>query len=230
MEKFDFANLFENKIKLLYPDGIEWGIVGILTKNGNVYTLSYDSKILSGIFEIFCEPIVRSIAKDHDIVVETSAQNVYPDFTLFRENDPTNKIAIEVKSTYRQYNKKGELRKFGFTLGSYRSFLRDPKGTKGILYPYSEYSKHWVIGFLYSRNPDCKITEIRKIIEASSLQSPYTDIEYFIQEKYKIAGLKPGSGNTTNIGSFKSSKIDDFRIGQGGFENQEEFEEYWRNF
>jgi len=42
--------------------------------------------------------------------------------------------------------------------------------------------------------------------------------------------LKPGSGNTTNIGSFKSSKIDDFRIGQGGFENQEEFEEYWRNF
>jgi len=127
MEKFDFANLFENKIKLLYPDGIEWGIVGILTKNGNVYTLSYDSKILSGIFEIFCEPIVRSIAKDHDIVVETSAQNVYPDFTLFRENDPTNKIAIEVKSTYRQYNKKGELRKFGFTLGSYRSFLRDPK-------------------------------------------------------------------------------------------------------
>jgi len=98
MEKFDFANLFEDKIKLLYPDGIEWGIVGILTKNGNVYTLSYDSKILSGIFEIFCEPIVRSIAKDHEIVVETSAQNVYPDFTLFRKNEPSNKIAIEVKS------------------------------------------------------------------------------------------------------------------------------------
>jgi len=173
---------------------------------------------------------VRSIAKDHNLTVETSAQNVYPDFTLFRDSEPENKIAIEVKSTYRQYNKKGELKKFGFTLGSYRSFLRDPKGKKGILYPYTEYSKHWIIGFLYSRNPDCKATEIRKIIEASSLQSPYTDIDYFIQEKYKIAGQKPGSGNTTNIGSFKSNNIEDFRVGLGGFESQSEFEDYCRNY
>jgi len=230
MKKFDFANQFENKINLFYPEGIEWGIVGILTKNGNVFTLSFDSKILSGIFEIFCEPIVKSIANDHQLVVEKTTQTCYPDFTLYKKDQPQNKIAIEVKSTYRQYNKKGEIKKFGFTLGSYRSFLRDPLGKKGILYPYSDYSKHWIIGFLYSRNPHCKITEIRKIIEASSLQSPYKDIEYFVQEKYKIAGKKPGSGNTTNIGSFKSNKIEDFRMGLGGFESQNEFEEYWRNY
>ncbi|MCI0514119.1 type II restriction endonuclease [candidate division KSB1 bacterium] len=226
----DFANEFENKVKLLYPAGIEWGIVGILTKNGNVYTLSFDSKILSGIFEIFCEPIIRSIANDQHFIVETSAQNAYPDFTLYHPAEPKQKIAIEVKSTYRQYNLYGALRKFGFTLGSYRSFLRDPDGRKGILYPYSEYSKHWIIGFLYSRNPDCKSTEIRKIIEASSLQTPYTDIEFFVQEKYRIAGKKPGSGNTTNIGSFKSRNLEDFRKGYGGFESQLEFEEYWRNY
>ena len=51
MNKFNFANEFDKKIHQLYPKGIEWGIVGILTKNGNVYTLSYDSKILSGIFD-----------------------------------------------------------------------------------------------------------------------------------------------------------------------------------
>ena len=83
MVNFNFANEFDNKINQIYPDGIEWGIVGILTKNGNVYTLSFDSKILSGIFEIFCEPIVRSIAKDHHLIVEKSAQNIYPDFTLY---------------------------------------------------------------------------------------------------------------------------------------------------
>lgn len=230
MLNFNFATEFDRKINRIYPAGIEWGIVGILTKNGNVYTLSFDSKILSGIFEIFCEPIVRSIAKDQNLIIEKSAQNIYPDFTIYTTDEPNKKIAIEVKSTYRQYNKKGELKKFSFTLGSYRSFLRDPSGKKGILYPYSEYIEHWIIGFLYSRNPDCKKTEIKKIIEASSLQSPYTDIEYFLQEKYKVAGKKPGSGNTTNIGSFKSNDMNDFHEGIGGFSSHKEFEEYWRNY
>lgn len=53
--------------------------------------------ILSGIFEIFCEPIVRSIAKDHHLIVEKSAQNIYPDFTLYFNDKPHQKIAIEVK-------------------------------------------------------------------------------------------------------------------------------------
>ena len=174
--------------------------------------------------------MVRSIATEFDLKLEKSAQNVYPDFTLFLESDPLKKIAVEVKSTYRQYNAKNELKKFGYTLGSYRSFLRDLFGKKGILYPYSEYDEHWIIGFLYSRNPDCKKTEIKKIIEASTLQSPYTEIEYFVQQKYLIAGKRPGSGNTTNIGSIKSNNIEDFRAGKGVFKTHQEFEEYWRAY
>ncbi|MBD3287802.1 type II restriction endonuclease, partial [candidate division KSB1 bacterium] len=90
--------------------------------------------------------------------------------------------------------------------------------------------EHWIIGFLYSRNPECKKTEIKKIIEASTLQSPYTEIEYFVQQKYRIAGKKPGSGNTTNIGSIKSNNIEDFRTGKGVFNTHQEFEEYWRAY
>ena len=226
----NFSTLFNEKLFQQYPHGIEWGIVGILTNKGDVYTLSYDSKILSGIFEIFCEPIINEIANDLGYIVEKTAQNAYPDFTLFHPDDENNKFAIEVKSTYRQFKKSGELKKFGFTLGSYRSFLRDPEGKRGILYPYKEYSKHWVIGFLYSRNPRCKKTEIKPIIEASNLQSPYTEIDYFVQEKFKIAGLRPGSGNTTNIGSIKSDNLRDFIDGNGPFHTQLEFEEFWRNY
>ncbi len=58
----DFKEEFVQEIKELYPKGLEWGLVGILTKDQRVYTLSFDSKILSGIFEIFCEPIVKRIA------------------------------------------------------------------------------------------------------------------------------------------------------------------------
>ncbi len=226
--KFDHE--FYAEIDKLYPDGLEWGLVGILTKQSKVYTLSYDSKILSGIFEIFCEPIVVKIAKNHGMNLEKTAQTAYPDFTLFNDSEPKEKIAIEVKSTYRKFNKDGSVKKFRFTLGSYRSFLRDPQGRKGILYPYSDYKEHWVIGFLYTRNPECKITEIRQVIEASQLQSPFTDIEFFVQEKYRIAGKTPGSGNTTNIGSISSNNIKDFQEGKLGFPTKSEFDEYWRNY
>ena len=227
---FDFKNIFELFLRKQYPQSLEWGIVGILLKNSQVYTLSYDSKVLSGIFEILCEPIIRIIADNYNMIMEKSAQNAYPDFTLFDTAESNKKFAIEVKSTYRQYKQNGELKPFGFTLGSYRSFLRDPKGKKGILYPYSEYIEHWIIGFVYSRNPKCTRTEIKNIIEASQLETPFTNIEYFVQQKFRIAGKKPGSGNTTNIGSIKSNEISDFQNGNGPFHSHEEFEEYWRYY
>ena len=58
----NFKEEFITAINKLYPNGLEWDLVGILTKSSKVYTLSYDSKILSGIFEILCEPIIINIA------------------------------------------------------------------------------------------------------------------------------------------------------------------------
>ncbi len=62
-----FDNEFYSEINKLYTKGLEWGLVGILTKQSKVYTLSFDSKILSGIFEIFCEPIVVKLAEQHSM-------------------------------------------------------------------------------------------------------------------------------------------------------------------
>ncbi len=227
---FDYKSAFKAKLSTIYSNGLEWEIVGIILKSEKVYTLSYDSKILSGIFEILMEPIIREIASENDFIVEKTVQNSYPDFTLYHSYAPNKKIAIEVKSTYRKFNKKGILQPFSFTLGSYRSYLRDPAGTKSILYPYSEYSEHWIIGFLYSRNEECDKIEIKGITQASNLQSPFIDIDYFIQQKHLIAGRRPGSGNTTNIGSIKSSNIEDFKNGNGPFKSKKEFEDFWRNY
>lgn len=129
---FNFKTAFLQKIDQFYQDGFEWAIVGILIKTGKVYTLSFDSKILSGIFEILCEPIIQRIAEENGLTMEKTVQNQYPDFTLYKPDEPNQKIAIEVKSTYRQYNKSDELKPFGYTLGSYRSYLRDAQGKKGI--------------------------------------------------------------------------------------------------
>jgi Restriction endonuclease EcoRV len=174
--------------------------------------------------------VIKAMADKNGFAFEKAKQNQYPEFTLFDRNHPNEKIAIDIKSTYRQFDSSGKLKPYGFTLGSYRSYLRDPAGKKGILYPYSEYAVHWVIGFLYTRNLDNRLTEIRQIIEAAQLQPPFTDIEFFVQEKHKIAGRKAGSGNTTNIGSIRSNLMSDFAEGSKGFSSKLDFEEYWKHY
>jgi len=209
-----------------YPEGLEWELVGIVTKNQKVYTLSYDSKILSGIFEILCEPLIQKLCAEFDYQLVKGVQNQYPEFTIYK--NPQRKIAIDVKTTYRQWSKNGELKSYGFTLGSYRSYLRNPD--KGIRFPYNEYEQHWIWGFIYTRNLNCKNISIKPLIESYNLEAPYKDIEYFIQEKWKIAGRTPGSGNTTNIGSIKSNNINDFIEGKSPFTSQSDFEDYWKHY
>jgi hypothetical protein len=98
----NFKQEFLNTIHELYPNGLEWDLVGILTKSSKVYTLSYDSKILSGIFEILAEPVIIRIANKHGYELKKGVQNQYPEFTLFHPEKPNEKLAIDIKSTYRQ--------------------------------------------------------------------------------------------------------------------------------
>lgn len=72
------------------------------------------------------------------------------------------------------------------------------KGTK--VYVYTDYIKHYVIGFVYKRNDCAQESRVYDYSNRSEIEFPYFDVQYFMQEKYRIAGDKPGSGNTENIG------------------------------
>lgn len=74
--------------------------------------------------------------------------------------------------------------------------------TKNIEYKYTDYAKHYVIGFVYKRNDAAQESRVYDFKNRSEIVFPYYDVKYFMEEKYKIAGDKPGSGNTENIGSF----------------------------
>jgi len=116
-------------------------------------------------------------------------------------------------------------------LGSYTSFLRSPTATKNIRYPYAEYVAHWVIGFFYTRTTGIPAKVYRRESSAEP-RCPYHDVEFFIQEKHKIVGESPGSGNTANIGSFPTARIDDLKRGKGPFAKlgKDICDEYWRHF
>ncbi len=109
------------------------------------------------------------------------------------------------------------------------SFLRN--NTKNIAFPYNTYAKHWILGFVYSR-AEAEESRVVTLDDRDTITCPYEDVEWFVQEKYRVAGLAPGSGNTTNIASIQTANVDDFRNGNGPFADlgEEYFREYWANF
>jgi len=219
--EFDFPAEF---IREMEEQHLAFEIRGILTANDRILTLGTDTKVLSTVFELLCQPLIQAIADRHGFQMETAPQTIYPDFTLLRGIEDPAKIAIDIKTTYRRPNGFA-----GFTLGSYTSFLRND--TKNIAFPYSTYAKHWMLGFIYSR-AQAEESRVVTLGERATINCPYRNVEWFVQEKYKIAGLVPGSGNTANIASILTANVEDFREGRGPFaaRGEEYFREYWANY
>lgn len=200
---------------------------GILDSSGKIHTLGTDSKIIGRIFEMFAQPILAQIAMENNLILKTpEAQTVYPDFIMMRDEKSREKIAIDIKSTYINH----EQSTIKFTLGSYGSYMRN--NTKNIEYPYTDFSKHYVIGFVYKRNGTAQESIVYDYAERSNIVLPYYDVRYFIQEKYKIAGDKPGSGNTENIGSFSTKCFEALKNGCGPFAELgcDVFDLYWKYY
>jgi hypothetical protein len=224
-----FRDEFDQSVKDL---SLTWEAVGFYTPNHRVYPFGTDTKVISTVFEALSAPIISTIAAKHGYIVEGSEQTIYPDFTLSPSPGVPPRIALDIKTTYRRFNKKGEAVPFRYTLGSYTSFLRDPTASKNIKYTYGEYSDHWTLGFLYTRREGVGSKVYYRPEEVTDLLCPYLDVEYFIQHKYKIVGVSPASGNTTNIGSFPTCKLEDLREGKGPFASvgKEMCDQYWRSY
>ncbi len=98
-----------------------------------------------------------------------------------------------------------------------------------VVFPYSEYKQHWIIGFVYRRIKEKRAADasIYSFDELQNIVLPFDDVSVFVQEKWRIAGKHPGSGNTANIGSLRG-RLEDFIAGNGAFSSEAEFEAYWR--
>ena len=171
-------------------------------------------------------PILQELAKENDYeMIFSSEQNHYPDVTFVDKNGT--KIALDLKTTYR----KGDETLSGFTLGAFTGYFRHRDSTKNISFPYKEYSKHYILGIIYTKQ-DEKIDErtIYTIDDLESILSVIKDFDFIVQEKYKIAKDRPGSGNTKNIGS--SVKMGELKNGTGPFSKHgvKIFDDYWMNY
>ena len=207
-------------------DRAAYDVCGFIDKAGTIYPLGSDTKVLSTAFELITRPAIYRVARHQGLsVFEAEKQNYYPDFTILSGPDDANKIAVDVKTTYRD----APDARFNFTLGGYTSFIRNP--TKNILFPFNEYTDHLVIGFVYDRigKKKAAVAHAYKLDQLKEIEPPVSSVEVFVQEKWRIASDRAGSGNTTNIGSI-TGVLGDFAAGRGVFRNEEEFLAYWREY
>ncbi len=200
-----------------------WTVKGFIDISKNIYNISADTKVISKVLEIMLFQRIKQFASDHGFeMILCKEQNFYPDITFIDKQG--RKFALDLKTTYRKTEKTVS----GFTLGAFTGYFRDRKSTKNTTYPYSGYDKHYVLGVIYTKQ-DGKIDEynVYSIKDLKRILSVIKDVEFILQEKYRLATDRPGSGNTKNIGSVIG--IDELRNGTGVFAKHgvKIFDDYW---
>lgn len=215
----DFRKVLET------PSG-DWSVKGFIDIAKNIYTISTDTKVVSKIIELMMFPIIQRFAKENGYEMIFSAeQNHYPDVTFVTKDKK--KIALDLKSTYRKNHDVVS----GFTLGAFTGYFRYRDAKKNITFPYKEYGKHYILGIIYTQQEELRDeNKIYTIDDLEDILSVVKDFDFIVQEKYKIAKDRPGSGNTKNIGS--CVKINELKEGTGPFSalGVKVFDDYWMNY
>ena len=228
------ANEFREKLlahfdefgRTLTTNAGDWVVKGFIDVYRNIYTISVDTKVVSKIIELMLFPVISQFAAKYGYrMVLSEYQNHYPDISFIAPDET--KIALDLKSTYRT----GPTTVNGFTLGAFTGYFRQRKSSKNITFPYEQYVAHFVLGVIYSHHDE--IIDERRIYTLDELQdivSVIKDFTFLLQEKWRIAGEKPGSGNTKNMGSVKD--IQALVSGNGTFASygKEVFDDYWMNY
>ena len=209
----------------------QWTVKGFIDVYRSIYTISLDTKIVSKILEIHLFPKLLAFAEELGFcIVLADHQNYYPDISFVKTSNPDLKFAVDFKTTYRRDNNLDFCN--GFTLGSHGKYFTNRSSTKNIQFPYKEYAGHFCLGIIYSRHAGRDINETRtfQLEDMQSIVSVIRDFQFFVQEKWRIASDKSGSGNTANIGSI--NKIDDIVAGNGMFSalGEDWFDDYWMNY
>ena len=229
MTKDIFIEKLRAAVASFAPDmqtsGGEWAVKGFIDVRRMIYTISTDTKVVSKIVELYLFPKIYAFASTNGLeLILTKEQNFYPDLTF--KDDEGNLFAVDIKSSYRVGNDSIN----GMTLGAFTGYFRNRESTKNITFPYSQYKAHVVLGIIYSSADGVDEVRVHSLDDLDDIKSVLKDFQFFVQEKWKIATDRPGSGNTKNIGSV--CKISDLVNGTGPFAKLGEkvFDDYWMNY
>jgi hypothetical protein len=170
------------------------------------YKIPIDSKVISKLIEtLVIEELIKILNYFNYKYTLNDVQNKYPDFVINSIFVKSKYYAIDIKTSIITNNNKIG----GFTLGTYKGYFKDINTTRSIIKPYKKFLKHFCLCFIYEKRT--------------------VTVRYkFFAEKWQIATKICGSGNTCNIGSIKN--ITSLLSKMTVFKNENEFNNYWRNY
>jgi hypothetical protein len=206
-----------------------WKLKGFIDVARRIYSLNSDTKVISKALELMLSPFIFDFARAHGYNIHASPeQNFFPDYALVSADE---KISIDVKTTYRL--PPDFTRVSGFTLGAFTGYFRVRQSTKNVIFPYGEFTGHYVVGLIYSKVSSLIEPSIYSLERLGEIPTPIRDLEIIFQEKWRVASATPGSGNTKNIGSVRT--IEALRTGRGPFavlgdEGEAIFDAYWSEY
>lgn len=219
--KQDINGLLDSLRQQVATDSGEWSVRGFIDVYQRIYPVTADTKVLSKLLELMLFPILRDFAiKQGFEVALAEHQNHYPDLSLTGHGS---RFALDIKTTYRTDHNRVN----GMTLGSFTGYFRERKSTKNITFPYDSFTEHFVLGIIYSGVETPDDSRVYSLDQLASIPTVARDFELFVQEKFRIASDRPGSGNTTNIGSV--TQLSALVNGDGPFSGlgHEVFSDYW---
>lgn len=216
----------ENFRKVLATPSGDWSVKGFIDIAKNIYTISVDTKVVSKIIELMMFPVLQKFAKENSFeMIFCAEQNHYPDVTFITKDK--RKIALDLKSTYRKSHDMVS----GFMLGAFTGYFRFRDSKKNITFPYKEYDKHYILGIIYTQQEELiDENKVYTIDDLEDILSVVKNFDFIVQEKYRVAKDRPGSGNTKNIGS--CVKINELKEGDGPFSELgvKIFDDFWMNY
>jgi hypothetical protein len=226
MEKVEFLRALQTEVSnfnnAVTTEVGDWVVKGFIDVARNIYTLSADTKVVSKVMELLLLPGLVRFAMTSNLRIHLAEQqNFYPDITFIDEDNHL--FAVDLKTTYRI----DQHRVNGMTLGAFTGYFRSRESNKNSSFPYGSYQGHFVLGVIYSKVRGLDERRVYRLEELENITSVITDFQFFVQEKYRIASDRPGSGNTKNIGSVQ--EIDKLINGSGPFAELgvEVFDDYW---
>ena len=210
----------------------DWTVKGFIDIYRRIYTISIDTKVLSKVLELLMFPVIARFAEEQGFdLILAPAQNQYPDISLVYRASPDICYALDIKTTYRKNeDKNGQTLVSGMTLGTFGGYFRTRDRPVSSTFAYNRYSKHYVLGVVYSRVQGIDERRVYNIEDLADIPSVARDFQFFLHEKYRVAADTAGSGNTKNIGSTRY--LERLLNGTGVFARLgvEVFDDYWMNY
>jgi hypothetical protein len=199
-----------------FLQSVEWNVIGIQTRDNQTIPMPPESRIVTVILQALAAPVIFTWAKKHEIKVEDLVEETrgYPDFALSEGPLNGRLVALDVKSArYAGHDSVSRM-----TLGTYDGYFLHPdeRRLSGGARCYNDYDEHWVVAFIYKWDPKKDTPSMVEIVER------------IVAHKWQLASRTSGSGDTANIGGLSS--LSALKALNSEFQNEDEFEKYWRQY